>query len=191
MSKVLFILCSLLFVANYTYSQEEKQEAQVKLKYNPFKTPVEDQDDIWEVKFGSAHLLPNNNSIQSNKFSFNLGLQYFYEINLNPQKRFALAIGIGYNFQQLKLNGVFRSEEHTSELQSRPHLVCRLLLEKKNDSICPTPQVGCLVLVTNLPPARLRVLVPAATCSAGVRALASLLKSTSMLFVALLSDPPV
>src|SRR5690554_7394964 len=24
----------------------------------------------------------------------------------------------------------FRSEEHTSELQSRPHLVCRLLLEK-------------------------------------------------------------
>src|SRR5690554_7463604 len=28
-----------------------------------------------------------------------------------------------------------RSEEHTSELQSRPHLVCRLLLEKKNHRI--------------------------------------------------------
>src|SRR5207253_5147542 len=27
-----------------------------------------------------------------------------------------------------------RSEEHTSELQSRGHLVCRLLLEKKNSS---------------------------------------------------------
>src|SRR5690625_7017969 len=27
---------------------------------------------------------------------------------------------------------VLRSEEHTSELQSRGHLVCRLLLEKKN-----------------------------------------------------------
>src|SRR5690625_5353813 len=27
----------------------------------------------------------------------------------------------------------FRSEEHTSELQSRGHLVCRLLLEKKNN----------------------------------------------------------
>src|SRR5690625_6775539 len=27
---------------------------------------------------------------------------------------------------------VIRSEEHTSELQSRGHLVCRLLLEKKN-----------------------------------------------------------
>src|SRR5687768_17825415 len=30
-----------------------------------------------------------------------------------------------------------RSEEHTSELQSRLHLVCRLLLEKKN-KICST-----------------------------------------------------
>src|SRR5690625_5964588 len=28
--------------------------------------------------------------------------------------------------------GEVRSEEHTSELQSRGHLVCRLLLEKKN-----------------------------------------------------------
>src|SRR2546429_6891097 len=30
-----------------------------------------------------------------------------------------------------------RSEEHTSELQSRLHLVCRLLLEKKKKSIIP------------------------------------------------------
>src|SRR5690554_7185761 len=29
------------------------------------------------------------------------------------------------------LSAAPRSEEHTSELQSRPHLVCRLLLEKK------------------------------------------------------------
>src|SRR3989442_9922341 len=28
----------------------------------------------------------------------------------------------------------YRSEEHTSELQSRPHLVCRLLLEKKKNN---------------------------------------------------------
>src|SRR3712207_7752076 len=31
-----------------------------------------------------------------------------------------------------------RSEEHTSELQSRQYLVCRLLLEKKNDNRYPT-----------------------------------------------------
>src|SRR3712207_8177690 len=29
-----------------------------------------------------------------------------------------------------------RSEEHTSELQSRQYLVCRLLLEKKNSTRC-------------------------------------------------------
>src|SRR3712207_7683425 len=31
----------------------------------------------------------------------------------------------------------YRSEEHTSELQSRQYLVCRLLLEKKNKTQCP------------------------------------------------------
>src|SRR5258707_15171196 len=34
-----------------------------------------------------------------------------------------------------------RSEEHTSELQSRQYLVCRLLLEKKKDSL-PTTSRG-------------------------------------------------
>src|SRR6266508_3691479 len=34
--------------------------------------------------------------------------------------------------------GVARSEEHTSELQSRGHLVCRLLLEKKKHIKLPT-----------------------------------------------------
>src|SRR5436305_11873635 len=32
---------------------------------------------------------------------------------------------------RIQAGDVDRSEEHTSELQSRPHLVCRLLLEKK------------------------------------------------------------
>src|SRR3989442_1970302 len=38
-----------------------------------------------------------------------------------------------------------RSEEHTSELQSRPHLVCRLLLEKKKSvrSACQRDQQPC------------------------------------------------
>src|SRR3712207_8251629 len=37
-----------------------------------------------------------------------------------------------------------RSEEHTSELQSRQYLVCRLLLEKKTRSIlCSSAALGC------------------------------------------------
>src|SRR2546429_7178101 len=55
-----------------------------------------------------------------------------------------LKTGFGYAFDfvfaiffaalciPLAMLGVMRSEEHTSELQSRLHLVCRLLLEKKN-----------------------------------------------------------
>src|SRR5690606_40266038 len=37
-----------------------------------------------------------------------------------------------YSFCVRIFVGCFRSEEHTSELQSRENLVCRLLLEKKN-----------------------------------------------------------
>src|SRR5947208_5504750 len=39
---------------------------------------------------------------------------------------------VGAGRARLHLRGVARSEEHTSELQSPDHLVCRLLLEKKN-----------------------------------------------------------
>src|SRR2546422_2035603 len=50
----------------------------------------------------------------------------------------ALGEGEGYSGLNVRLLGPdlekvgeYRSEEHTSELQSRLHLVCRLLLEKK------------------------------------------------------------
>src|SRR2546422_4163759 len=43
-----------------------------------------------------------------------------------------------------------RSEEHTSELQSRLHLVCRLLLEKKKTTT-PTPAPGRAVPCTHRP----------------------------------------
>src|SRR3712207_8595847 len=36
-----------------------------------------------------------------------------------------------HGLQRLREDDYFRSEEHTSELQSRQYLVCRLLLEKK------------------------------------------------------------
>src|SRR3989442_9865919 len=38
-------------------------------------------------------------------------------------------VGVSGDGRAVVIDG--RSEEHTSELQSRPHLVCRLLLEKK------------------------------------------------------------
>src|SRR2546422_3570017 len=46
-----------------------------------------------------------------------------------------------------------RSEEHTSELQSRLHLVCRLLLEKKKRNRRHHPLINTC---TPLPPSRVR-----------------------------------
>src|SRR6516164_9874392 len=43
-----------------------------------------------------------------------------------------------------------RSEEHTSELQSQFHLVCRLLLEKKKD-IQPDECIECRICETKCP----------------------------------------
>src|SRR5439155_8569643 len=52
-----------------------------------------------------------------------------------PEQKYKLAF-VGYDSEErsavLELTYNYRSEEHTSELQSRGHLVCRLLLEKKN-----------------------------------------------------------
>src|SRR5690625_6691258 len=46
-----------------------------------------------------------------------------------------LGIGLSLNAMTVSMTAVLapRSEEHTSELQSRGHLVCRLLLEKKKN----------------------------------------------------------
>src|SRR5437870_7206281 len=56
------------------------------------------------------------------------------------ERRAQIGVDIGPRYGFLRLlalprqakEAVARSEEHTSELQSRGHLVCRLLLEKKN-----------------------------------------------------------
>src|SRR2546422_3213342 len=42
-----------------------------------------------------------------------------------------VSVLLGERPMPLAVAGIARSEEHTSELQSRLHLVCRLLLEKK------------------------------------------------------------
>src|SRR5690348_17684576 len=48
-----------------------------------------------------------------------------------------------------RASGARRSEEHTSELQSPVHLVCRLLLEKKKKKISTTDIVFTSILATS------------------------------------------
>src|SRR5690625_2259471 len=84
-------------------------------------------------------------SISTNSF---VGSVYIGNIQLNimPKiKGMDLITLMNYAYQLKDLNTIhqssfnlqsfsFRSEEHTSELQTRGHLVCRLLLEKKNNN---------------------------------------------------------
>src|SRR5205814_5390716 len=68
----------------------------------------------------------------------------FYRAPAHPlvqDLRLRLEVDDEIGFRSLRLQRVVyllievqRSEEHTSELQSLRHLVCRLLLEKKNNS---------------------------------------------------------
>src|SRR5256885_6148627 len=50
----------------------------------------------------------------------------------NPDASFGFPIGTDYKLFDYEQSIAYRSEEHTSELQSPCNLVCRLLLEKKN-----------------------------------------------------------
>src|SRR3712207_9004484 len=52
----------------------------------------------------------------------------FDSVNLHRNKR-----SIALDLKDPDGHAAFRSEEHTSELQSRQYLVCRLLLEKKKE----------------------------------------------------------
>src|SRR3712207_8514157 len=51
--------------------------------------------------------------------------------SLRTSSRFAAAVRLSWSAAAAFEAATARSEEHTSELQSRQYLVCRLLLEKK------------------------------------------------------------
>src|SRR5690625_5986299 len=62
----------------------------------------------------------------------NKGLACIDIIVLNENKPIFIALGdVRSKLSNIKNYGLDRSDEHTSELQSRGHLVCCLLLEKK------------------------------------------------------------
>src|SRR5439155_23396612 len=61
-----------------------------------------------------------------------IGVASIGALALNPQNPSSLWCGSGDANATVDGYDGTRSEEHTSELQSRGHLVCRLLLEKKN-----------------------------------------------------------
>src|SRR3712207_7407383 len=70
-------------------------------------------------------------------FRSELGLQVHLAVGRPEAERHPVERAVAIDLRALRpedprlLGQVLRSEEHTSELQSRQYLVCRLLLEKK------------------------------------------------------------
>src|SRR6266702_2777475 len=92
--------------------------------------------------FISGALLPSDRLLQASNillFFFNdTATTEIYTLSLHdalPISRTSHSCRDVFTVNLLASNGkvIARSEEHTSELQSRGHLVCRLLLEKKKN----------------------------------------------------------
>src|SRR5690625_6860762 len=79
---------------------------------NTYKDAIDQLEEAWEKGIELAKLIGTELSYGEILEALEAGGVTKYDIVFEPK--------------------AYRSEEHTSELQSRGHLVCRLLLEKKN-----------------------------------------------------------
>src|SRR5690625_6046250 len=87
----------------------------------------------WEQKNVDFHLISSYRNIEFDRdWNFDPSSAMHSEniYHLTAQYHNTRWEGI-YSFKKLSVKTDYRSEEHTSELQSRGHLVCRLLLDKK------------------------------------------------------------
>src|SRR2546421_5078607 len=92
-------------------------------------------------------------------FGVNIHISKYHAISLNlillnvVRKKFEIFWGIG-----VCVKSFCRSEEHTSELQSRSDLVCRLLLEKKKKKIIIVNK-SIVQTIGNMSPSKILYLV--------------------------------
>src|SRR5690554_7121561 len=111
----LFFACLLLTLAGQVvWALPEDRTARIELESDQY---VYDHKNGLIIYTGSAELRQGSLQINADKITV------YYRGDANVVEKIE-AHGSPAHLQQ-------RSEEHTSELQSRPHLVCRLLLEKK------------------------------------------------------------
>src|SRR5689334_23984817 len=119
---VIAVITSVIVIPNipdsYEHASVERSnpsESQ-SLSTPPTKVDVNFSDPV-DIRFSQIKVLDSNGKqIQENDLHYINGNQKALSVSLPPNLK----------------NGIYtRSEEHTSELQSQFHLVCRLLLEKK------------------------------------------------------------
>src|SRR5690625_6771709 len=88
--------------------------------YPDTTTPLSNPDNVDETNWQPASEVSDWSTIHSFKMELKDGVSWINGENITIQ----------FAMKAPEFNEV-RSEEHTSELQSRGHLVCRLLLEKR------------------------------------------------------------
>src|SRR5690554_6511465 len=100
------------------------------------------REDQFYIGLTHSILLQDLPGFSQQSLALGSSFGFLRDIPVNKQRTMAIAPGFGFAMYNLRHNlalidsetndfYIDRSEEHTSELQSRPHLVCRLLLEKK------------------------------------------------------------
>src|SRR3712207_7120728 len=87
----------------------------------PYTTLFRSKDDVIEIEGTIKETLPNA--------MFKVELENGHEILAHVSGK------IRMHYIRILPGDKVRSEEHTSELQSRQYLVCRLLLEKKQNPL--------------------------------------------------------
>src|SRR5690554_7544094 len=111
--------------ASVMFIEDESATKQIyareRLTFDTATSQVERDSELWN------QVLPQLKEAHGKVLDILSEMQDFILIQLNPTKgNYVNGFGSAYIVDEN-----MRSEEHTSELQSRPHLVCRLLLEKK------------------------------------------------------------
>src|SRR5690606_24100847 len=122
-SQLFFIFATLSTAANAQVTTQAQDTLTVFEESNNNGIPKEIADNVKKYKLGKITITGNTNYNENSIYAIG-GLVRGQEISI-PGEELSNAIHKLWNMN------IFRSEEHTSELQSRENLVCRLLLEKK------------------------------------------------------------
>src|SRR5947208_10581253 len=127
--------------------------------YNGLQPQEMEQRITSNVERGVTTLVSDVEHIESQSLNGIAVIKVFFQPGANIQTALAQTAAISQTFLRFLPPGttppLVRSEEHTSELQSPDHLVCRLLLEKKKAPSTCTRPIGFVFFTA--PCARFRI----------------------------------
>src|SRR5690554_7342351 len=121
-------VCKIIDYKKFLYEQKKRDKilkaktTQVTVKEIRFG-PQTDEHDYEFKKKNAVKFLKEGSKLKA--FVFFKGRSIIYK-----EQGQILLLRLAQDLEEYGKVESMRSEEHTSELQSRPHLVCRLLLEK-------------------------------------------------------------